>query len=88
MAILLNQTLYNLDVIRYHRIAEIKMDMTSDVATAVLVSFRTEEQRALLVAPVLKREFAFIRSGNPETMLYEAYQAILALPEWAGATSD
>lgn len=86
MALFLEQTLYNADVVRYHRIGEYKVDVGNPVALAVLESYRTVEQRLLPVAPVIKREYPFEHNGDYEAMPGLAYAAIKALPEWAGAT--
>lgn len=85
MALFLEQTLYNGDIVRYHRIAEYQVDLSSRLARCVLYSYRTQEHRALPVAPIVKREFPFMRGDNLENLPAEAYAAIKALPEWARA---
>ena len=83
MALELEQTLYNADVVRYHRVGE--LEINGSLAVAVLESFRNREHRELPVAPVIKRKYDFAFSGDPATVFAEAYAAIKALPEWAGA---
>lgn len=85
MALFLEQTLYNGDIVRYHRIAEYQVNLSSHIACCVLHSYRTQEHRALPVAPIVKREFPFTRSDSLENLSAEAYAAIKALPEWAAA---
>ena len=80
MALFIEQTLYNNTVVRYHRISEYRINLSTFDSVVVLDSSPEELQ-----APTISREFAFVRSGNPETMPAEAYAAIKALPEWAGA---
>lgn len=83
MALELEQTLHNADVVRYHRIGE--LEVVGNLAVAILESFRNRQHRELPVAPVIKRKFDFVFSGNPETAFLEAYAAIKVLPEWAAA---
>lgn len=83
MALELEQTLYNADVVRYHRVGELQINGT--LAVAVLGSYRDRHHRELPVEPVIKRKFDFVFSGDPETAFAEAYAAIKALPEWAAA---
>lgn len=81
MALLLEQTLYNADVVRYHRIAEYRFNGSNCVA--VLHSFRTLDDRVMPSLPVVIREFNFIYTGGDYAA--QAYAAIKALPEWANA---
>lgn len=83
MALELEQTLYNADVVRYHRVGEIEINGGMVVAT--LDSFRNFDHRAMPVAPVISRDYPFSYSGPPEGTLAAAYEAIKKLPEWAGA---
>lgn len=85
MALELEQTLYNADVVRYHRVIEVEIDELGALSVAFLGSFRSREQREMPIPPVMLRKFPFIRSGDANTVLPEAYDAIKALPEWAGA---
>jgi hypothetical protein len=85
MALILEQSLINSDIVRYHRIGKYRLNAAGTSAVAVLESFRTAEQRALPINPVTKRDYDFIWSGNGETLAAEAYAAIKALPEWAAA---
>ena len=83
MALQLEQTLYNADVVRYHRISG--LEINGNQVTAILDSFRNQDHRALPVAPVITRKFPFVYSGNTETVFAEAYASIKKLPEWANA---
>jgi hypothetical protein len=83
MALILEQTLVNADIVRYHRICKYQLNQPGAPAVAVLESFRTADQRALPITPVIKRDYDFIWSGSGETLAAEAYAAIKALPEWA-----
>lgn len=85
MALVLEQALYNGDIVRYHRIAEYQVDLNRHVAHCILHSFRTQEERALHVAPVVQRTFPFTRGDNLENLPAEAYATIKALPEWVSA---
>ena len=83
MALELEQTLYNADVVRYHRVGSI--DINGTMVTATLDSFRNFDHRALPVAPVISRKFSFLYTGEPEGTIGSAYVAIKSLPEWSGA---
>lgn len=80
MALLLEQTLHNADVVRYHRISAYEMSGTTIVVT--LDSFRTREQRAMPIAPVISRKYPFVYSDSTIPISDAAYSAIKALPEW------
>ena len=84
MALNLEQTLYNADVVRYHRVSS--LDVNGSMVTATLDSFRNFDHRALPVAPVISRKFPFSYTGEPGGAIAAAYAAIKALPEWSGAT--
>lgn len=84
MALELEQTLYNADVVRYHRVGSI--DINGTAVTATLDSFRNFDHRALPVAPVISRKFSFLYTGGPEGTIGAAYVAIKSLPEWSDAT--
>jgi len=84
MALELEQTLYNADVVRYHRIGSLEVNGSMVIAT--LDSFRNFDHRAMPVAPVIARKFPFVYTGEPGGAIAAAYSAIKALPEWAGAT--
>lgn len=81
MALLLEQTLYNRDIVRYHRISSI--DVNGNVVTATLDSFRNVDHRALPVAPLISRKFPFVYSDTDMGVFAAAYQAIKQLPEWS-----
>lgn len=84
MALELEQTLYNADVVRYHRVGS--LDVNGAMVVANLDSFRNFEHRAMMpVAPVISRKFPFSYSGGPEGAIAAAYTAIKKLPEWAKA---
>lgn len=83
MALELEQTLYNADVVRYHRVGSI--DINGTTVTATLDSFRNFDHRALPVAPVISRKFSFLYSGDAAGTIAAAYAAIKALPEWQAA---
>lgn len=83
MALELEQTLYNADVVRYHRVGSLEINGT--MVTATLDSFRNFDHRALPVAPVISRKFPFAYTGEPGGAIAAAYAAIKQLPEWAGA---
>lgn len=83
MALELEQTLYNADVVRYHRVGSLEINGT--MVTATLDSFRNLDHRALPVAPVTSRKFPFSYTGSPDGTIAAAYAAIKSLPEWSGA---
>lgn len=83
MALELEQTLYNADVVRYHRVGS--LDVNGAMVVATLDSFRNFDHRAMPVAPVISRKFPFSYSGGPEGAIAAAYTAIKKLPEWAEA---
>ena len=85
MALTLEKTLYNGDVVRYHRITAFTLDPVGRLATAKLGSFRNRQHRELPVVPVNSMEFTFPWSGDSGTLATEAYAYIKSLPEWAGA---
>ena len=85
MALLIEKTLYNGDVVRYHRIIAFTLDPVARLATAKLGSFRNRVHRELPVAPVNSLDFAFSWSGSTETLAKEAYAYIKSLPDWANA---
>lgn len=85
MALILEKTLYNGDVVRYHRITAFTLDPVGRLATAKLGSFRNRQHRELPVAPVNSLEFTFPWSGDSGTLAAEAYAYIKSLPEWANA---
>lgn len=85
MALLIEKTLYNSDVVRYHRITSFTLDPAARLATAKLGSFRNRQHRELPVAPVSSMEFAFPWSGDAATLAAEAYAHIKSLPEWSSA---
>ena len=82
MALSLEKTLYNGDVVRYWRVTEIKF--TGSVVTVVLYGYRDARHRALPVNPVTKQTYSF-QGVNPSQALTEAYNYIKTLPEWANA---
>lgn len=84
MALELEQTLYNADVVRYHRVGT--LEVNGSTVTATLDSFRNYDHRAMPVAPVISRKFPFSYDGEPSGAIASAYAAIKQLPEWAGAT--
>ena len=84
MALQLEQTLYNADVVRYHRVGS--LEVNGSMVTATLDSFRNFDHRAMPVAPVISRKFPFSYTGEPGGAIAAAYVAIKQLPEWAGAT--
>ena len=84
MALELEQTIYNADVVRYHRVGS--LDVNGAMVVATLDSFRNFDHRALPVAPVISRKFPFSYAGEPGGAIAAAYAAIKQLPEWAGAT--
>jgi hypothetical protein len=84
MALQLEQTLYNADVVRYHRVGS--LDVNGATVTATLDSFRNFDHRAMPVAPVISRKFPFSYSGEPGGAIAAAYVAIKQLPEWQAAT--
>lgn len=86
MALQLEQTLYNLDVVRYHRISAIEVN--GNVVTATLDSFRSFEHRAMPVAPLISRKYPFTFVGSPSDTIAVAYGAIKQLPEWSSAIDD
>ena len=88
MALLLEKTLYNGDVTRYHRITEYSIDSITNIVTAKLSSFRNKLHRGLPTAPVSSIDFTFLWSGNSDTLANEAYAYIKSLPEWSLATDD
>lgn len=85
MALFIEKTLYNGDVVRYHRITSFTVDPEGRLATVKLSSFRNKEHRGLPVAPVNHLEFAFQWSGNTESLSQEAYDYIKSLPEWSAS---
>ncbi len=85
MALNLEKTLYNNDVVRYHRIITFTVDPVNQLATAKLGSFRNREHRELPVVPVTSIDFTFRWSGSSETLSEEAYTYIKSLPEWETA---
>lgn len=85
MALELEQTLYNADVVRYHRISG--LEINGNVVTAILESFRNFDHRVLPIAPVITRKFPFTFSGDTSEIFSAGYLAIKALPEW-GAAED
>lgn len=84
MALLLEKTLYNSDIVRYHRITAFTLDPVGRLATIKLSSFRNRQHRELPVVPVNTMEFTFPWSGSAESLATEAYAYIKSLPEWAG----
>ena len=85
MALLLEKTLYNADVVRYHRITSFTLDPVGCLATAKLGSFRNRQHRELPVVPATTMDFTFSWSGSSETLAEEAYAYIKSLPEWVDA---
>ena len=85
MALFLEKTLYNGDVVRYHRIVSFTVDPVGRIATARLGSFRDLDHRALPVAPTNTMDFTFQWSGDAGTVSEEAYTFIKKQPEWANA---
>lgn len=85
MALLIEKTLYNSDVVRYHRITSFTVDPLAGLATAKLGSFRNREHRELPVPPLNSMDFTFSWSGSSETLTQEAYAYIKELPEWSSA---
>lgn len=86
MALTCEKTLYNGDVVRYHRFAEFSLDSALGLASATLHSFRNLEHRAIPVLPLNAQVFSFAWSGNSATLAEEAYNYVKTLPEWADAT--
>lgn len=84
MALLLEQTLYNADVVRYHRVSGLEVD--GNMVTAILDSYRNFDQRAMPIAPVVSRKFPFMYTNQAVPVFEAAYQAIKSLPEWGNAT--
>lgn len=85
MALLIEKTLYNSDVVRYHRITSFTLDPAARLATAKLGSFRNREHRELPVAAINSIEFTFSWSGRTDALAQEAYAHIKSLPEWSQA---
>ncbi len=85
MALLIEKTLYNSDVVRYHRITLFTLSPGTNTATAQLGSFRDRQHREMPVPPINTMEFSFRWSGNAETLDQEAYSYIKSLPEWSQA---
>lgn len=83
MALELEQTLYNADVVRYHRISG--LEVNGNIVIAVLDSFRNFNHRAMPIAPLVTRKFPFTYSGDTTDIFAAGYAAIKALPEWNGA---
>lgn len=83
MALLLTQTLYNQDVVRYHHFTHFRL--SDGIASGTLSSFRSREHRALPVDAVLRRTFDFVWDGDMETLRAQGYAYVKTLPEWAGA---
>lgn len=83
MALLLEQTLYNADVVRYHRVSG--LEVNGSMVTAILDSFRNFDHRALPVAPAMTRKFPFLYQDQSVPIFEAAYQAIKSLPEWGQA---
>ena len=83
MALQLEQTLYNSDVVRYHRISG--LEVNGNIVTAILDSFRSFDQRVLPIAPLVTRKFPFTYSGETSDIFAAGYAAIKALPEWSEA---
>lgn len=80
MALELEQTLYNADVVRYHRISG--LEVNGNIVTAILDSFRNFDHRAMPGAPLVTRKFPFTYSGETPDIFAAGYAAIKALPEW------
>lgn len=85
MALLIEKTIYNGDVVRYHRISTFTLDHEKRLATVRLASFRNRSHRELPVVPVITTDFDFAWSGSTETLAEEAYAYIKSLPEWSEA---
>lgn len=85
MALLIEKTLYNSDVVRYHRITSFTLDPAARLATAKLGSFRNRAHRELPAVAVSSMDFTFNWSGSTETLAQEAYAYIKSLPEWSQA---
>jgi hypothetical protein len=83
MALELEQTLYNLDVVRYHHFTAFVINPGTVKAT--LSSFRNRAHRELPVLAVLDRGYEFAFNGDVSTLHAQAYQYLKTLPEWAAA---
>lgn len=85
MALLLETTLYNNQVVTYHRISEFKFTNINNVVIAKLDSFRDKDHRAFSSLPLRTLDIDFKWSGNMETLHKEAYDYIKTLQEWKDA---
>jgi hypothetical protein len=88
MALLLEKTLYNSDVIRYHRIGRVEF-RDNGIISVTLESFRNYEDRVISNVPLNSIQFVFQGTGNytdTNQAIADGYEYIKSLPEWAGAT--
>lgn len=85
MALFLEKTIYNGDVVRYHRIVSFTVDPVGRIATVKLGSFRDLDHRSLPVPPTNTLDFTFQWSGDTNTLSSEAYTFIKSQPEWRKA---
>lgn len=85
MALFLEKTIYNGDVVRYHRIVSFTVDPIGRLATVKLGGFRDLGHRSLPVPPTNTMDFTFQWSGNTSTLSSEAYTFIKGQPEWCKA---
>ena len=89
MALYLEKTLYNLDVVRYHRIGKVYLK-ENNVITATLESFRNYEDRLISNVPLNSMDFTFQGLGpsnypTGQSIIQEGYNYIKSLPEWEEA---
>jgi hypothetical protein len=87
MSLFLEKTLYNGDVVRYHRIGKVEF-RANNVIAVTLDSYRNYEERQIANLPVNSMEFTFQGTGgytNTNQAITEGYNYIKSLPEWAEA---
>ena len=84
MALYLEQTLMNGDVVRYHHISTYTYKPFGAI-TATLDSYRDNKHRGFSFIPVVRKEIEFPHSGDTSKLAEEAYSYIMKLPEWAGS---
>lgn len=84
MALELSKTLYNDQIVSYHRIAEYRF-VSERLVIAKLESYRSRQHREFSFIPVIACDIDFPWSGSTGTLAAEAYTYIKTLPEWAGA---
>lgn len=85
MALLLEKTLYNGVVTRYHKISGYTLDPELGMATAQLESYTDLNHRAIPTISLASEAVSFSWSGDTATLASEAYEHIKTLPGWSGA---